>query len=81
MNIKILLTSSGGGLGPEFLRLSKKIKKFKVINYAVDSNNNAESKYFSDYFDHKESMTFIISRIFLKKFNVLLNGIYWWESF
>ncbi len=50
MNIKILLTSSGGGLGPEFLRLSKKIKKFKVINYAVDSNNNAPSKYFSDYF-------------------------------
>jgi carbamoyl-phosphate synthase large subunit len=50
MRLKILVTSVGGGLAPQFLRYFKKIKKHDIIIYGVDVNKNSISKQFLDFF-------------------------------
>ena len=50
MKLRILVTSAGGGLAPEFLRLFKNIKGYNIITFGVDKTLKATSKNFADFF-------------------------------
>ncbi len=51
MSYKILLTSAGGRLSPEMIKLFKNSDRHKITVIAVDCDREASAKFFADYFE------------------------------